>query len=230
MNEIRCNTTQRKVVIFGNGQLAEIADWYLRDSLFMEYEVCAFTVDFAYIKEDVFQCKPVVPFEHVEDFYPPVEYLMLVMASYTEVNALRKRKYLEAKEKGYSFATFVHPNVDTRVAQIGENVFIFEDNTIQPFVKIGNNCILWSGNHIGHHTTIRDHVFISSHVVVSGSCEIGECAFLGVNATLRDNVKVGEGCVVGAGALILHDTEPDSVHIGHEAILGRKKSYELKGL
>ena len=44
--------------------------------------------------------------------------------------------------------------------QIGENSFIFENNVIQPFVRVGNNCILWSGNHVGHRTVLRDHVFV----------------------------------------------------------------------
>ena len=53
---------------------------------------------------------------------------------------------------------------------MGDNCFIFEDNTVQPFVTLGNNLVLWSGNHIGHHSTLRDHCFISSHVVISGFC------------------------------------------------------------
>lgn len=218
-----------KVIIFGNGQLAEIAAWYILNGV-PHGIISAFTVDSSYIKESAFHNRPVIPFEEIETRYPPTEYRMLVMMSYANVNQLRRKKYLEAKGKGYSFVTFVHQDVKVNGACVGENTFIFEDNTIQPFVTIGNDCILWSGNHIGHHTTIKNHVFISSHVVVSGSCEIGERAFLGVNATLRDNIKVGEGCVVGAGALILHDTEPDSVHIGHEAILGRKRASELKGI
>ena len=47
-----------------------------------------------------------------------------------------------------------------------------------------------SGNHIGHHSVIRDHAFISSHVVVSGRVEIGEQCFVGVNATLRDHIRL----------------------------------------
>jgi acyl-[acyl carrier protein]--UDP-N-acetylglucosamine O-acyltransferase len=68
---------------------------------------------------------------------------------------------------------------------IGENCFIFEDNTIQPFVRIEDNVILWSGNHIGHHSTIKSHNFISSHVVVSGQCTIEPNCFIGVNSTNR---------------------------------------------
>ena len=98
--------------------------------------------------------------------------------------------------------------------QIGENCFILEDNTIQPFVKIGNNVTLWSGNHIGHHSIIKDHVFIASHVVVSGGCTIEDSCFLGVNCTLRDHIKIGQKSVLGAGTLILKDVEAESLIIG----------------
>lgn len=98
--------------------------------------------------------------------------------------------------------------------KIGENCFILEDNTIQPFVTIGNNVTLWSGNHIGHHSVISDHCFIASHVVVSGGVEIGERSFIGVNATLRDHIKIGECCVIGAGAIILADAEAEGVYVG----------------
>jgi len=30
----------------------------------------------------------------------------------------------------------------------------------------------------------------------------------GVNCTIRDGIAIGKGCVIGAGALIMHDTEP----------------------
>jgi sugar O-acyltransferase (sialic acid O-acetyltransferase NeuD family) len=116
---------------------------------------------------------------------------------------------------GYRLASFISPRATVlNEGRIGDNCFIFEDNTIQPFVTIGSNVTLWSGNHIGHHSTIKDHCFIASHVVVSGGVEIGECTFIGVNATLRDHIKIGERCVIGAGALLLADAEPEGVYIG----------------
>lgn len=217
-----------RIVVFGNGQSAEVAAWYLSNDLYNV--VPAFTVDGDYITTDTFYGRPVIPFEEIERHCPPSEHRMLVMISYTQINRLRERKYMEAMQKGYPFVTYIHHSVPRSGWTCGENCFILEENVIQPFVTIGDNCVLWSGNHIGHHTKIGNHVFIASHVVVSGACEVGDRAFLGVNATLRDGIKVAEGCVVGADALILHDTEPDTVHIGHEAILGRKKASELRRL
>jgi acyl-[acyl carrier protein]--UDP-N-acetylglucosamine O-acyltransferase len=94
----------------------------------------------------------------------------------------------------------------------GDNCFIFEDNTIQPFVTIGNDCVLWSGNHIGHHTVIKDHVFITSHVVISGACTIEDHTFFGVNCTVRDETVIARETLVGAGTIILKDTQPFEVY------------------
>ena len=55
--------------------------------------------------------------------------------------------------------------------EIGENCFIFEANVIQPFVRIGDNVVMWSGNHIGHDSTIGSHCFIASHAVISGNVD-----------------------------------------------------------
>ena len=201
------------LVIFGTGDIAQLAHHYFsRES---HREVVAFTVDRQYIASPTFCDVPVVAFEDVAQRYPPSQHELFIALSYSKLNQLRKDKYLAAKALGYRLASFISPRATVlNEGRIGDNCFIFEDNTIQPFVTIGSNVTLWSGNHIGHHSTIKDHCFIASHVVVSGGVEIGECTFIGVNATLRDHIKIGERCVIGAGALLLADAEPEGVYIG----------------
>ena len=53
--------------------------------------------------------------------------------------------------------------------------------TIQPNVKIGNNVMIWSGNHLGHGCNIDDHTYLSSHICISGHTNIGKRCFIGVN-------------------------------------------------
>ncbi len=110
----------------------------------------------------------------------------------------------------------------------GENCFILEDNTIQPFAVIGDNVTLWSGNHIGHHARIGSNCFITSHVVVSGGVVIGEGSFVGVNATLRDHVTIGRNVVIGAGSLILHDVADYAVYTQPGAELSKVPSNRLR--
>jgi acetyltransferase-like isoleucine patch superfamily enzyme len=153
------------LVIFGAGDIAQLAHYYFTtDSV---YEVVAFTVDFAYITENVFCGLPVVPFEELSKYYQPDKCEIFVALSYSKLNEVRKEKYLAVKEMGFQLASYVSSHATVlNEGRIGENCFIFEDNTIQPFVTIGNNVTLWSGNHIGHHSTIHDHCFIASQVVL----------------------------------------------------------------
>lgn len=220
---------KKPLVIFGSGDIAQLAHYYF--SADSEYEVVAFTIDASYIKEREFCGLPVVAFEHVIQEYPPGHNDFFVALSYSKLNTVRKEKYITAKDKGYKLVSFISSHATVlNDRQIGENCFIFEDNTIQPFVRIGNNVTLWSGNHIGHHSVIHDHTFIASHVVVSGGVEIGEQCFVGVNATLRDHIKVGDRCVVGAGALLLGDAEPEGVYIGSVTERSKVRSTRLRGI
>jgi sugar O-acyltransferase (sialic acid O-acetyltransferase NeuD family) len=207
---------KKPLVIFGAGDIAQLAHYYF--STDSEYEVVAFTVDAAYITEEKFCNLPVVPFEDIVNRYSPDTYQVFVALSYSKLNAVRKASFVSSK------ATVLNDG------RIGENCFILEDNTIQPFATIGNNVTLWSGNHIGHHSIIKDHCFIASHVVVSGGVEIGEQCFIGVNATLRDHIKIGEKCVIGAGALMLTDAEPEGVYIGVATERSKVPSGRLRGI
>lgn len=204
---------KKKLVIFGAGDIAQLAHFYFTTD--SAYEPVAFTVNSEYITTDNFCGLPVVAFEELTLHYSPDQYDLFIALSYSKLNSIRKEKYLAAKQMGYHLASFIssHATVLNNF-NIGENCFILEDNTIQPFVKIGNNVTLWSGNHIGHHSTIEDHCFLASHIVVSGGVKIEEQCFIGVNATLRDHIKIGKQCVLGAGTLILADTAAEGLHIG----------------
>jgi len=220
---------RKPLVIFGSGDIAQLAHYYF--STDSNYEVVAFTVDANYIKESDFCGLPVVAFEDVAKNYPPNSYDFFVALSYSKLNAVRKEKFLAAKKMGYKLVNFISSRATVlNEGRFGENCFIFEDNTIQPFVTIGNNVTLWSGNHIGHHSVIHDHTFIASHVVISGGVEIGEQCFVGVNATLRDHIKVGDRCVVGAGALLLTDAEPEGVYNSNATERSKVPSSRLRGI
>jgi UDP-3-O-[3-hydroxymyristoyl] glucosamine N-acyltransferase len=105
-----------------------------------------------------------------------------------------------------------------------------EANVIQPYVKLGSNLIIWSGNHIGHHSMVADDCFIASHAVISGHCTIGQGSFIGVNATLRDNISIGRQCVIGAGTLILASVPDFGVLIGEATPVSRVPSNRLRNI
>jgi sugar O-acyltransferase (sialic acid O-acetyltransferase NeuD family) len=216
-----------KIVIFGAGDIARLAHFYF--STDSEHEVVAFTVDAAYRQADTFRDLPLVDFETLTEAYPPGEYQLFVALSYAKMNQVRAEKYHAARALGYTLASYVSSRC-TNLAQtpVGDNCFILEDNTIQPFVTIGSNVTLWSGNHIGHDSTIADHVFIASHVVVSGHVEVGSYVFIGVNATLRNAIRIAPYTLIGAGAVIMKSTKEKGVYLPQRAELFAKTSDQVE--
>jgi sugar O-acyltransferase (sialic acid O-acetyltransferase NeuD family) len=201
-----------KLVIFGAGDIARLAHHYITTD--SEHEVVAFAIDAAYRERDEFQGLPLVDFEQVHRLYPAGQFAFFVGLSYARMNRLRAEKFQRVCELGYEVVSYVSSRCTFLTAEpVGRNCFILEDNTIQPNVRIGDNVTLWSGNHIGHDAVIEDHCFISSHVVVSGHVRVGRFSFLGVNATLRNSITVGPRTLVGAGAVIMADTEEGSVYV-----------------
>ena len=197
----------RKLIIVGDSAFAEIAHEYFdADS---DYTVVGFSVESAYLKRSELHGLPVLPFETLEQHFAPADHEVFVATTYTQLNRLRARLSAQAKARGYRLASYISSRAFVwRNAVLGEHCFVFEDNTVQPFVSIGDNVVLWSGNHIGHHSVVKSHCFVASHVVVSGYCTIGEYSFLGVNATLANNVSVGRDNWVGPNVTLMKDT-PD---------------------
>ncbi len=216
-----------KVVIFGLLDTASLAHFYLKHD--SEHEVVAFSVHQEYLPpEDSFEGLPIVPFEEVEKVYSPADYRFFAPMTARKMNRLRESVYNQIKEKGYGFISYVSSKATVFPgAKIGENCFILEDNTIQPYTPIGNNVVMWSGNHIGHHGLIKDHVFFTSHVVLSGHCVVEPYCFFGVNSTIRDYTHIAEGSLIGMGALVTKDTEPWGVYTGAPAKKGPKLSEDL---
>ncbi len=201
----------KPIVIFGAGEIAEVASYYFEKTV--ERQVAAFTVDAEFIKEDTFQKRPVVPLAEITAAFPPSEFEGFVALSYAKMNVVRASKVAEMRQIGYKLTSYVSPHSNIFTDNIGENCFILEDNTIQPFTHIGNNVTLWSGNHIGHHSIIEDNVFISSHVVVSGGVTIGHNSFLGVNSTISDHVTIAPFNLIGASVPIGDSTDAEGIYM-----------------
>ncbi|GAB3568157.1 acetyltransferase [Spirosoma luteolum] len=204
---------------------AELAHFYLtHDS---EHEVAAFTVSRDYMNEQTsFKGLPLVAFEDVQDLFSPREYKFFAPMTGRNMNRNREKIYLDAKAKGYEFISYISSKATLFGNEIGENCFILEDNTIQPFTTIGNNVVLWSGNHIGHHGRINDHVFFTSHVVMSGHCTIGSYSFFGVNSTIRDYLNIAQGTFLAMASAVYKDTEEWGVYLGNPGKKLPKPSYE----
>jgi sugar O-acyltransferase (sialic acid O-acetyltransferase NeuD family) len=216
-----------RLVIFGTGDIARLASFYFtRDS---PHEVAGFTVDPEYRRGDSFEGLPLVDASDVVARFPPETHEMFVAISYAKMNQARAAKYQQMKHAGYRLASYVSSRCSyLSDSPPGDNCFILEDNTVQPFVTIGSNVTLWSGNHIGHDSVIEDHCFITSHVVVSGHVRVRQYSFIGVNANPRNSVEIAPATLVGAGAVIMKNTREKGVYLPRRAELFPKTSDEIE--
>jgi sugar O-acyltransferase (sialic acid O-acetyltransferase NeuD family) len=215
-----------QLLIFGAGDVARLANFYFRTD--SPHQVAAFVVDAAFKSADAFDSLPLVSFDEAIERYPPGDYAAFVAIGYARMNRLRKDKYDQMRAAGYSLVSYISSRCTYLTTPPGDNCFILEDNTVQPFVSIGNDVTLWSGNHIGHDSIIEDHCFITSHVVVSGHVRIGTGSFLGVNATLRNAITIAPESLIVAGAVITKNTTPKGVYYPERAKRAPKLSDEIE--
>ena len=210
------NSTRRKVIIFGLEQTSQLAHYYL--DVDSPHEVVAFSVHEKYMDKERFCGLPVIPFEKIEKDHSPSEFKFLVPLYATKMNTIREKVYLEIKEKGYSFVNYISSKAYTWNCDIGENCMVLEGSNLQPFSKVGNNVIIWSKNHIGHHSVIEDNCYITGLVAVSGNVTVGKNSFLGGNCTIRDGIKLAEGTFIAMDASVQRAIEePWGVYKGTPA-------------
>lgn len=212
-----------KTIIYGNGAIARLLYSYARHSM----DIAGFTVDDVCITADAdtFLGLPLVPFSRVEKQFDPGYHNMIIAVGFVEMNALRTRKYLEAGQKGYRFASYVHESVlmhDDVV--IEENCMILDHVSIHPGSRIGRGTFVSSNVNIGHDCSVGEANWINSGVAIAGGCEIGAGCFFGVNSSTGHGLRIGVRNFAAANTFINRHTEADQVYLSEPGQLFKLKS------
>lgn len=222
-----------KVVIFGLRDLAQLAQYYFNtDPGYINYIVSGFTINREFMTEEELSNAnknlkfnlPIVAWEEIVQVFPPKEFKLFAPINAFKMNGFREQIFNEGKKKGYKFVSYISSWATVLTESIGENVFIQENNTIQPFVKVGDNTIIWANSHIGHHSDIGKNVFITSEVCVSGNCVIKDNCYLAVNSTIRDGLTLAESTLVGMGTTMTKSSDAYGVYMGTPGVKQTKSS------
>ena len=202
----------KRIVIFGIGKIADVIQFFMREDSNMD--VCAFTVDSAYLTSTTYNGLPVVPFEELSALYPPDQFSIFVALGYQEMNALREQKMKEAENLGYEIISYIHPASGVPKDLVyGRNCFIMNNVCIHPRVVLGDNVFVWSGAVIGHHSIVGPHTWITSAANISGNVSIGRNCFLAVGCTIGNSISVGDEVFIGACTLVVKSVESGKVII-----------------
>jgi sugar O-acyltransferase (sialic acid O-acetyltransferase NeuD family) len=200
------------IVVFGAGKIADV--FHTLAGADSALSLAGFTCDRAFITGPQFHGLPLVPFEDVETVFPPSDFAMFVAVGYQELNAVRAERCRQAREKGFRLVSLVSPQAHIpSTCTFGENCFIMDGASLQPYARLGEGVFVWNGAVVGHHATIGDHCWLASNCTVSSAAVIEPRCFLGVNAAIGHSITIGARSIIGAASVITRSTAPDGVYI-----------------
>lgn len=204
------------IVIFGAGQLADVAKAYL--DRFSEDRVVGFTVDAAYLEHPQRHGLPVVAWETLEAVFPPDQVQLLGPLSYQRLNRLRRDRHIEARARGYDFTSFVHPSVHNMAEAVGTNCFVLENCVLQPYSVLGEGVMIWSGTHVGHHCKIGDFCFLSSLVGLASGVTVEPGCMIGGQVGVDNGLTIGAESYLQSRAMVRRNVPQGSVvrHLSDE--------------
>jgi len=212
-----------KTVIYGNGAMARVLFSYAKQTM----DICGFTVDDACItwNSASFCGLPLIPFSSVKNTFSPNSHRMIIAVGYIDMNDLREEKYSEAKELGYSFASYIHQSVYMHdEVSIAENCIILDHVSIHPGSRIGHGTFISSNVNIGHDCIIGASNWINGGVMIAGGCTVGPGCFFGVNSSVGHGVHIGTRNFVAANTLLNKNTKDNEVYLSDPGQLFRLNS------
>jgi acetyltransferase-like isoleucine patch superfamily enzyme len=125
--------------------------------------------------------------------------------------------------------------------QLGDDVKIWNNSTIDYGCTIGNRVKIHTNVYIAQYTILEDDVFLAPGVTIandphpgcqySSQCMRGPTiqagAQIGCNVTILPFVTIGRRAVIGAGSVVTRDVPPETVLAGNPARLLRS-IYDLE--
>lgn len=213
--------TEKNIIIYGNGHMAKMLFHFMKTN----HQIACFTVDDHCINSDTFESLPIIPFSHIKDAFPPSQHDMIISVGFSEMNKLRKRKYLDVLDKGYKLINYIHPSVVIHDSNmLGHNNIILDHASIHPNTTIGNGNFISSNTNVGHGCTIGNFCWINAGVCVGGESHIGSQSFLGMNATIGQGITIANESFIGANTLLSHDTVYKDVYLSENGVKHRLDS------
>ena len=141
----------------------------------------------------------------------------------------------------YPFASVGHRPQDLKYAgepstlEIGENTTIREHVTINPgtagggmITRVGHNCWIMIGVHIGHDCIIGNNVVLSNNVTFAGHCRIDDYVVMSGYSGATQFVHIGAHAFVGGLSKVEKHMIPYGAAVGNPAELSGLNLVGLK--
>ncbi len=74
--------------------------------------------------------------------------------------------------------------------------------------RVGNDCLIMTGAHVGHDAQIGDRVILVNNVAIAGHCVLGDDVIVGGLSGVHQWVRIGHGAIIGAVTMVTNDVIP----------------------
>ncbi len=74
--------------------------------------------------------------------------------------------------------------------------------------RVGDDCLIMTGAHVGHDAQIGDRVILVNHVAIAGHCSLGDDVIVGGLSGVHQWVRIGQGAIIGAVTMVTNDVIP----------------------
>ena len=165
--------------------------------------------DYKNLPELVYGYPVLGPFQRVLDYNQNEVVLINCIAGSMNV---RRSTTIYFLEKGYNFATLIHPSVNLCESTVGVGTIIYPNAMIHPYVTIGEHCVISSLSGVAHETVIEDFSFIGPSSYVCGKVSIMTGAYLGVGCKILPRLTIGRNATVGACSMV-NKSVPDGCRV-----------------
>ncbi len=207
----------KKAIIFGSSEMAEQV--YLSN---LEnkgpFDIVAFSTDRNFIKKSDFYGVPVIPFDVIREYYPPMEIEGLILClGYKNMNLNRMEIFnrltkISNVDKSYKILNYIDRKAVLRSGSIGTG------NVILGGCHIGFNCIIGNANvfayncMIGHDSEVGSFNYFAGGSLVGGKNKIGNRCFFGVRSVAANGITISNRTLLGAGCYLSRDSEEGSTY------------------
>ncbi len=138
----------------------------------------------------------------------------------------------EGNTIGYGAVIGAAPQDYAHSADIRSSVVIGNNNRIREYAtihrgtkegtvtRIGNDCFLMVGVHVGHNCEVADGAILTNNVLLAGYVQVGAGAVLGGGSVFHQFIRVGRRAMVAGGSRFNKEIPPFTIADSYNKIYG----------
>ena len=209
----------KKIVIIGASGFATEVAWLIEEiNLYkLEWEILGFVDDnFKKFPEFINGYKVLGDIDYINKLPNDIYFVV-------GIGNGKIREKVVKKIGNRKYAILVHPNTKISTTNLIEEGTIICSGTILTVnIHIKKHCIINLDCTIGHGAILEDYTTVLPSTNISGNVKISKFSTLGTGVKIIQGITIGKNVMVGAGSVIIRDTENNCTIVGNPGKIIKK--------